>query len=513
MPLDDSRWQEWGGVWLEGLGQGLQSLDNGFTWWVERVISPVLFYDAGTGMPFLVLWLLLGGLFFTLRMGLINLRGFAHAIAVLRGRYDAADEVGEVSHFQALSTALSATIGLGNIAGVAIAIHLGGPGAVFWMTLAALLGMSNKFVECTLGQMYRVVRPDGTVVGGPMYYLSQGLAERGLGRLGQILAGMFALFCLLGTLGASTLFQANQSYQAIATVVPALADWDWLYGAVLAGLVGLVLIGGVQRIGWVTSRLVPLMCGLYVGAALWVLLSHATEIPGAIATIVQGAFSPQAVEGGFVGVLVQGLRRSVFSNEAGIGSAAIAHAASRTREPIREGIVAMLEPFIDTVIVCNMTALVVIITGTYRDPALAGVSGAELTSIAFGSVISWFPLVLAIAVFCFAFSTVISWGYYGEQSWDYLLGDLGRRTHGLYKLLVLAGVFIGAIADPQAVIEFGDGMMLSMAVPNLLGLYLMTGRVTSELRRYMTRLKAGAFEPVLVSQSVSGKRSPVDSRP
>jgi AGCS family alanine or glycine:cation symporter len=485
----------WVVPWIETLGQAIERLDQGFTTLVERGISPVIFFDAGTGMPALVLWLLLGGLFFTLRLGWINLRGMGHAVAVLRGRYDGDDAVGEVSHFQALSTALSATLGLGNIAGVAIAIHLGGPGAVLWMTLAALLGMSNKFVECTLGQLYRVVRPDGTVAGGPMYYLSQGLAEQGLGRLGRGLALLFSLLCVLSTLGGSTLFQTNQSYRAIATVIPGLAQWDWLYGAILALLVGLVLVGGVQRIGWVTSKLVPLMCGLYVGAALWVLIVHGPEIPAAIATIVRGAISPEAVEGGVVGVLVQGLRRSVFSNEAGIGSAAIAHAASRSGEPVREGIVAMLEPFIDTIVVCNMTALVVIVTGVYQDPALAALGGADLTSAAFGSVISWFPIVLAIAVFCFAVSTIISWGYYGEQGWDYLLGAWGQQNHGLYHLLLLAGVFVGAIADPQAVIEFGDGMMLSMAVPNLLGLYLLSNRVARELRRYRTRLSAGEFDP------------------
>lgn len=473
----------------------VSGLEHGLSGIVQYGIQPLLFYDAGTGMPFIVLWLLVGAVFFTLRMGFVNVRAVGHAIAVLRGRYDEAGDAGEVSHFQALSTALSATIGLGNIAGVAIAIDLGGPGAVLWMTVAGLLGMTTKFVECTLGQTYRVVRPDGTVAGGPMYYLSEGLAARGLRSLGRVLALIFALFCVLGTLGASTLFQVNQSYQAIAAVLPVLLNWDWLYGLVLAILVGVVLIGGVQRVGWVAGKLVPVMCGLYVGAALWILLVHWADIPNAISLIVREAIAPGAVEGGVVGVAVQGLRRSVFSNEAGIGSAAIAHAASRSQDPVREGIVAMLEPFIDTVVVCNMTALVVIITGAYQNPDLDGLGGAEMTAAAFGSVIHWFPYLLAIAVFCFAISTIISWGYYGEQGWDYLLGDVGPRTHLLYKLLLLGGVFLGAIATPQSVIDFGDGMMLAMAVPNLLGLYLLSGQVAKALQDYLHRLRSGAIMP------------------
>ncbi len=493
---------------LRGVAPVVDQLDAGFSWLAE-VVSRVIFYDAGTGMPFIVLWLLAGAVFFTLRMGFINFRAFGHAIAIIRGQYDDPDDDGEVSHFQAVSTALSATLGLGNIAGVAIAIDLGGPGAVLWMTVAGLFGMTNKFVECTLGQTYRTVRPDGTILGGPMQYLSLGLADRGFKRLGRILALLFSVFCILGTLGASTLFQVNQSYQAIASVFPALVGWDWLYGLVMALLVGIVLIGGVQRVGSVAGTLVPVMCGLYIGAALWVLLSHFSEIPSAMALIVRTAFSPDAVEGGFVGVLVQGLRRSVFSNEAGIGSAAIAHAASRTKEPVREGIVAMIEPLVDTVIVCNMTALVIIITGVYRDAEFAGVSGAELTAAAFGSVISWFPILLAIAVFCFAFSTIISWGYYGEQGWDYLLGEFGPRSRLVYKGLLLGGVFVGAIANPASVIELGDGMYLAMAFPNLLGLYLMVNPVADQLNHYMTRLHKGDFapKPVIEERSPAGTKS------
>jgi AGCS family alanine or glycine:cation symporter len=476
-----SHWAEW--------------FDAAFNRFVDTIILKVLFFDAQTGMPLIVLWLMVAALFFTLRMGFINLRGFGHAIAILRGKYDQSTEEGEVSHFQAVATALSATVGLGNIAGVAIAIQLGGVGAVFWMTIAGFLGMTSKFVECTLAQKYRTIKPDGTAVGGPMYYLSQGLTNRGLPRLGRGLAFLFSFFCVCGALGGTTLFQANQSYQAIQAVVPYLAQHDWLYGLFLAGLVGCVVLGGIQRIGQVTSFLVPGMCALYVGASLWIIGSHWADLPGAFSTIITEAFVPHAVEGGLVGVLVQGLRRSAFSNEAGIGSAAIAHAAARTQEPIREGIVALLEPFIDTVVICNMTALVIVTTGVYRQPEFQGMDGAQLTGVAFGSVISWFPVLLAIAIFCFAFSTIISWGYYGQQGWDYLFGEAGATSQRIYKILLLVAVFFGAIASPLSVINFGDGMLLAMAFPNVLGLYILSGEIAVDLKQYMERLRSGAFTP------------------
>lgn len=449
---------------------------------VAAILFHLLFFSIG-GFPLIVLWLLVGALFFTLRMGLINVRAFPHAINVVRGRYDADDETGEVSHFQALSTALSATVGLGNIAGVAIAIELGGPGAVLWMTLGGLLGMSSKFVECTLGQKYRVIRPDGTVAGGPMYYLSLGLDKLGYPKLGQGLAGLFSILAIGGCLGGVSLFQANQSYSAIAEVLPLLPNW--VYGLSLMALVALVILGGIERIGRVAAAIVPTLCGVYILAALWILLTHLGDIPAAIHTVIQGAIAPEAVEGGVVGVAVQGLRRSVFSNEAGVGSAAIAHAAARTEEPIREGIVALLEPFIDTVVICNMTALVVIVTGAYAQPERV-LGGASLTAAAFGSVISWFPVVLAIAVFFFAFSTIISWGYYGEQSWDYLFGS---RSLILYKGLFLTAVFLGSVANPTAVINMGDGLLLAMAFPNLLGAYLLSNQVAADLKDYMTNLR------------------------
>ena len=473
----------------EAASQGfLGSLDAAFSQFVGTIFS-VLFFSVG-GFPLIVLWLIVGAIFFTLRMGFINIRAFRHAIDVVRGKYDDPNEEGEVSHFQALSAALSATVGLGNIAGVAIAISIGGPGAALWMTVGGLFGMSSKFVECTLGQKYRVVKPDGTISGGPMHYLSQGLADMGQAGLGKVLSVLFSILCICGTFGGASMFQSNQSYGAVANVINIPG---WIYGLILVTLVALVIIGGIQRIGMVAGTIVPAMCGIYVVASLWILLVNFTEIPGAFGTIISGAFSPQAVEGGVIGVLVQGLRRSAFSNEAGIGSAAIAHSAARTEEPVREGIVALLEPFIDTVVICNMTALVVIITGVYADPQYADFGGAELTSAAFGTVIGWFPAVLAISVFFFAFSTMISWGYYGERCWGYLFGE---RSLIIYKILFLMAIFIGSVANPVSVIDFSDGMLLAMAFPNLLGAYFLSGQVALDLKDYMRRLNNGQMLPI-----------------
>lgn len=455
-----------------------------------ELIYNIIFFEVA-GIPLIVVWFIGGGFTFTLWMKFVNLRGFKHAIAVVLGRYDDPEEEGEVSHFQALATALSATVGLGNIAGVSIAIGLGGPGAVVWMTLAGFLGMSSKFVECTLGQKYRQVKPDGTIAGGPMYYLSAGLEELGRKNLGRVLAGMFAIFAIASALGSSSIFQANQSKVAVARVLPILADRGWIYGSILVFLVGLVIVGGIRRIAQVTAILVPVMCGIYVLAAVWIIGENWAAIPDAIATIFQGAFVPQAVAGGGLGALIQGFRRAAFSNEAGLGIAAIAHSAARTEEPVREGIVATLEPFIDTVIICNMTALVVIITGAYNNPEWADLGGAELTSVAFGSVIGWFPTVLAIALFCFAFSTAIAWGYYGELCWQYLLGE---RTAIIYKLLFLTAIFLGTIVNPQTVIQFSDAMYLTMSIPNLLGLYFLAPGVAADLQDYWERLRLGKFK-------------------
>jgi len=450
---------------------------------IVSALEKVIFLSIG-GMPLVVLWLLAGAIFFTLRMKFINIRAFTHAINVVRGQYDNPDEPGEVTHFQALSAALSATVGLGNIAGVAIAIQLGGPGVVFWMTIVGFLGMSSKFAECTLAQMYRINRPDGSLCGGPMYYLSRGLAEKGLRPMGKILAGMFALFCIGGAFGGGNMFQANQSFVGVAQVLPWFEERSWLYGIILASLVGIVIIGGIRRIGAVAEILVPAMCFSYIMAALWIILGNFAEVPSAIATIIQEAFTPTAIGGGFVGVLVQGVRRAAFDNEAGVGSAPIAHSAARTDEPVREGIVALLEPFIDTIVVSNITALVIVLTGVYRNSQLDGIG---MTFDAFASGISWFPALLSLAVFLFAFSTIISWGYYGERAWAYLFGE---HTLRVFQVLFVIGVFVGSIVNLQSVLSFGDMMILSMAFPNLLGCFLLSGKVAAALENYMQRLQA-----------------------
>jgi len=454
------------------------------------VLNLVFYFKIGgeNGIPFIVLWLVMGAVFFTLRMKFVNLRGFKHAIEVVQGKYDDPDDEGDVSHFQALAAALSGTVGIGNIAGVAIAIRLGGPGAAFWMTVAGFLGMSSKFAECTLGQKYRTIKPDGTVGGGPMYYLSRGLSSIGMRGLGQGLGVMYAVFCAIATMGAGNMFQANQAYAAVANVIPFFENASWLFGLILVAVVGLVILGGIERIGAVAGFLVPLMAIIYTLACLWVMLVKFTDIPAAIGTIIGSAFVPEAVAGGAVGAIVIGFQRAVFSNEAGIGSAAIAHSAARTDEPVREGIVALLEPFIDTMFICNMTAIVIVLTGVYADPASADLDGARLSAASFETIISWFPYVIAVAGFLFAISTMISWSYYGQMAWTYLFGD---RTVNVYKILFLACGFIGTVINLELVLEFSDILLLAMSIPNLLGCFLLSGIVANELEIYMSRLKSG----------------------
>ncbi len=484
-------------------GQGFfASLDGLFAEWVVGPIRAVFmfdlaFWDNGTAgeieLPLVVVWLLLGAVFFTLRFHFVNLRAFRHALDCVRGRYSRPDDPGEISHFQALSAALSATVGLGNIAGVGFAVAMGGPGAVVWMVLAGILGMSSKFAECTLGQKYRIVRADGHVSGGPMHYLRTGLAEIGLGRLGRLLAVLFALMCIGGSFGGGNMFQSNQSYAQVSHVLPFLGDWlgAAAFGAVLCFFVGLVIMGGIKRIGEVAATLVPVMCIVYVACGLLILAVNAGELGWAFATVVREAFSPGAVAGGFVGSMIQGFRRAAFSNEAGVGSAAIAHSAASTPEPVREGVVALLEPFIDTVIVCTMTGLVIVVTRSYVgvDPDEAGIN---LTSDAFATVFPWFPAVLAIIAVLFAFSTMISWSYYGEQCWVWLFG---LRSIYLYKLVFLLFAFLGAMFAPGSVLDFGDYMILGMAFPNILGVVLLSGVVKRALDDYMARLASGEITP------------------
>lgn len=571
-------------------------------------------------LPAVVVWLVLGAVFFTFRMAFINLRGFAHAIAVTAGKYDSEEDEGEVSHFQALSSALSATVGLGNIAGVAVAVAVGGPGAIVWMVIAGFLGMSSKFVECTLGQMYRKEDAKGNVSGGPMHYLYDGLKEKNLGGLGRTLSIIFALMCIGGSLGGGNMFQSNQSFAQLSNAVPFFApkaqgnvvfsidrqkltsdmlgasakeaskselvipsntkihalvegvsvDFittastviaagksssgdvpvsalvssesgnvpaqsiatisafaygaldsekakitpnlqvafhqqalsvsnaeafrgggepkSLLYGVLIAILVGVVILGGIQSIGKVAGLIVPIMCAMYVLASLYVLVVHAADIPAAFGTMFSHAFGAEAAYGGLIGALIQGFRRAAFSNEAGVGSASIAHSAAATNEPVREGIVALLEPFIDTIIICTMTGLVVVITGVYDHPDLAGV---ELTSLAFGSVLSWFPILLSVAVFFFAFSTMISWSYYGERCATFLFGPAASLP---YKILFLICVVVGAVIKLGNVLDFSDLMVLGMAFPNILGLFILSGRVREQLDDYWSRLRSGEMK-------------------
>jgi AGCS family alanine or glycine:cation symporter len=465
----------------------------------------VLFWDAAHQLPLVVLWLVLGAIFFTFKMGFINFRGFGHAVQVVRGKYSDPNDAGEVSHFQALSTALSATVGLGNIAGVAIAIAVGGPGATFWMIIAGLLGMSSKFAECTLGQQYREVRSDGRIMGGAMEYLSKGLKEKGWPRLGMFLAVMFSILCIGGSLGGGNSFQVNQSLNAMQETVPFLATAPWAYGLVMTVLVGLVIVGGIKRIASVADKIVPIMCGVYVLAALVILVDNAGRIPWAFGEIISQAFTPAAGYGGLIGVLVTGFRRAAFSNEAGAGSAAIAHSAARTPYPVREGIVALLEPFIDTVVVCTMTALVIVITGAYNNPAYADLvaqsKGAALTSRAMSEHLPWFKYILSAAVFLFAYSTMISWSYYGERCWAWLFGD---RSTGIYQGLFLLFVFLGSIITSVNVLEFGDLMILGMAFPNILGVVILSGNVKRELDDYWRRLKSGEIRPYAAPAPFAG---------
>ncbi len=471
-----------------------------FADWIVAPINDVIFFDLafwdnGSGdavqIPIVVAWLVLGALFFTFRFQFVNFRGFRHGIDCVRGKYSSPDDVGEISHFQALSAALSATVGLGNIAGVAFAVGIGGPGAVFWMIVGGLIGMSSKFAECSLAQRYRTIDEDGHVTGGPMVYLKVGLAERGLGGLGRVLSVVFAVMCIGASFGGGNMFQANQSFAIVQQEVPALASGfgQISFGLVLVVLVGLVIIGGIRRIGEVASILVPGMCLIYMVCGVSIVLSHASAVPAALGLIVSDAFSLDAGVGGLVGTLIQGFRRAAFSNEAGVGSAAIAHSAARTDEPIREGMVALLEPFIDTVVVCTTTALVIVVTGAWNDPT-AG-SGITMTASAFGTVFPWFPKVLTVVAVLFAFSTMISWSYYGERSWKYLFGE---GSILVYQLIFLAFTFGGVVfQNASVVLDFGDLMILGMAFPNIAGVILLAPVVKADLDRYLDRLKAGEF--------------------
>jgi len=476
---------------------------------IDRIVTPlsdalsaVIFYEipiplAGQGIPFIVLWLVVAALFFTFYFRFINVRALRHAFRLVRGDFTPPDAAGEVTHFQALATALSGTVGLGNIAGVALAVSLGGPGATFWMIVAGLFSMSTKFAECTLGVKYRNEYADGTVSGGPMYYLSKGIARErpALAGLGKVLAVVFALFCIGASAGAGTMFQTNQAFSQLVNVTGGAASplngFGWLFGLVVALLVGLVIIGGIKSIARVTEKIVPFMGIVYVLSGLVIIGINVDQLPAAFGAIVRGAFQPEGLYGGFIGVLIMGFRRAAFSNEAGVGSAAIAHSAVRTDKPVTEGLVALYEPFIDTVIVCTITALVIVITGSL-DPT-GRIEGVELTSRAFASAIDWFPQVLLAAVLLFAFSTIISWSYYGLKAFTYLFGE-GQGKELVFKALVLLAVIVGSSINLASVMDFADAMLLAMAVPNLIGVYLLTPVVKRELDAYWADYRAGRLK-------------------
>ncbi|OEY71626.1 sodium:alanine symporter [Salegentibacter salarius] len=438
-------------------------------------------------IPFIVMWLIIGSIFFTFRLGFINIRGFKHSIDLARGKYDDPNAPGTITHFQAMATAVSATVGLGNIAGVAVAISLGGAGATFWMFLAGFFAMSLKFVECTLGVKYRFINDGGRIFGGPMNYLRYGLERRNMRGLGKFLATFFAILGVGASFGGGNMLQSNQAFKIVSEQLPFLQGHGFWFGVGFAILVGIVIIGGINSIAKVTGKVVPFMAIVYVAGCAIVIGTHIENIGGAFSAIFNGALSADALKGGFIGVLIIGLQRAAFSSEAGVGSAAIAHSASKTNNPIADGFTSLVEPFIDTMVVCTMTALVLIFTGMHE---VNGLGGVELTSDAFGSVISWFPAVLAFAVFLFAFSTMVSWSYYGMRSWTYLFGR-SLKSEMVYKVMFLLFVVLGATTSLGAVLSFSDMMILAMSFPNIIGLYILSSEVREDMKIYLDRLKAG----------------------
>ncbi len=513
---------------------GIDERINNFFKPIADVISNVVFYDisiSGISIPIVLIVLLAGATFFTLYFRFPNVRLLGVALRVVKGKYEDIDKHavsettdqlninegdnpdtikvegadGEVTPFQALTAALSATVGLGNIAGVAIAIAVGGPGATLWMIVAGFIGMASKFVECTLGVKYRDIDEDGTVHGGPMYYLSKGFKEKGWAKFGKFLAIFFAIMAVGGSFGGGNMFQANQAAsQFLQMTGIEFGGAGFIFGVIVAILVGIVIIGGIKKIGAVTEKVVPFMAVIYVGAALVILGMNFSLIPTAFGMIFEGAFSPEAGLGGVLGVIIVGFQRAAFSNEAGVGSAAIAHSAVKTKFPASEGVVALLEPLIDTVIICTMTALVIVITnlkaGLFNYGNLdAGdnvilngsgdaVGGVDLTSLAFDTAIPNFSYVLTVAVILFAFSTMLSWSYYGLQAWKFLFGK-GKSVDLAYKALFLIFVIVGSSISLGSVIKFSDAMIFAMVFPNIIGLLFLSPKVREEVKRFRTAIK------------------------
>lgn len=499
---------------------------------ISTTVSNFVFADFNTlfggaeipvigDFPWVVAWLIAAAAIFTVYFGFVQFRKFGLALKIVRGKYTRNDEPGEISHFQALTSAVSGTVGLGNIAGVGVAVTVGGAGATFWMILAGLLAMCTKFVECTLGVRYREYHDDGTVSGGPMHYLRKGVAERipnafGIA-FGRVLAVLAAVFLLFFGIAGGNMFQANQTFAQLQSVTggeTGLLGGDGaalIFGIVLAAIVGAVIFGGIKTIGRVTSRLVPAMAIIYVSACLIVIGVNIGQVPDAVVAIITGAFSPEGVLGGALGALIVGFQRSAFSNEAGLGSATIAHSAVRTRNPVTEGYVALLEPFIDTVIICTMTALTIVIAGTpfWREAQNAYVtSGGEIstdgvlvTSNAFETVLPWFPYVLTLAVALFAISTMITWGYYGQKAWTYLFGR-SILTERLYQAIFVFFIVVGSVLTLGSVLSFADAVLFLLALVNIIGLYILAPVVKREVRDFRDKLRSGEIREVDESEKV-----------
>jgi len=480
---------------------GIDEMVNAFVQPLTAVVSGFIFFKVelfGAQVPLVVVWLIAGAIFSTVYLNFINLSGFVHAIRIVRGDYsDPNSRHGELTHFQALTTAVSGTVGIGNIGGVAVAISIGGPGATFWMIVAGFLGMSTKFIECVLGTKYRKENPDGSVSGGPMYYLEKALSLRDMPKWGKAMGRFYAIGIVIGCMGIGNMFQSNQAYVQFVNITGGtehswLADKGWLFGLVIALIVASVIVGGIKSIGRVTEKIVPFMAVFYCVCALVIIGMNYEAIPFAFKTIFTTAFNAEGVTGGAIGAMIIGFQRAVFSNEAGIGSAAIAHSAVRTDEPVTEGYVSLLEPFIDTIVICTITALVIVTTFYYEPGFNEGLDGIAMTSAAFERNISWSPYALAIAGILFAFSTIIAWSYYGLKGWTYLVGESKFAELG-FKLVFCCFVVLGCTIQLNAVLDFSDALVFVICVPNILGLYLMAPIVKQELGNYKMRLAEGEF--------------------
>jgi len=476
---------------IVGIDQKIDQFFTTYFGWFASTIFYGVNIEEGVTFPLIVGWLFLAAIIFTFYFGFIQFKRFRLSLDIVSGKYSnpKEKEPGEVSHFQALTSALSGTVGLGNIAGVGVAVAIGGPGATFWMIICGLFGMASKFTECTLGVKYRNENPDGTVSGGPMYYLSKAFKDKGHARIGKFLAVGFAIMTIFSTFGAGNMFQGNQANAMIVQTFGIAPGYGWVTGVILALLVASVIIGGMPSIGSVTSKLVPFMAFLYVGMALIVLISHYDQIGSALEQIFVGAFTGEGVAGGVIGAMIQGLKRATFSNEAGVGTSAIAHSAVKTKEPVTEGFVSLLEPFIDTVIICTMTALVITISGMNTGE----LSGVNLTSAAFTETSFIFEYILAITVVMFAFSTMVSYSYYGLKAWTYLFGE-SKTNEITYKTIFCLFVIVGTSISFSAVIDFSDAAMFAMSIFNIIGLYYLMPIVKAELNSFLARIDSGEIK-------------------